>query len=37
MVIYPQETWYTFVDQQDIDEIIEQDLINNQVVERLTI
>lgn len=35
MVIYPEETWYTFIDQQDVDEIIEQHLINGQVVERL--
>ena len=37
MVIYPQQTWYTFIDQHDIDEIIEQHLLNNQVVERLQI
>lgn len=35
MVIYPQETWYTFVDEADIDEIIESHLINNQQVDRL--
>ncbi len=35
MVIYPQGTWYTFLDREDIDEIIESHLINNQVVERL--
>ncbi|MDI9331784.1 MAG: (2Fe-2S) ferredoxin domain-containing protein [Alphaproteobacteria bacterium] len=35
MVIYPQETWYTFVDASDIDEIIEKHLQNNEVVERL--
>ena len=37
MVIYPEETWYTYVDEFDIDEIIEQHLINNKVVERLKI
>ena len=37
MVIYPEETWYTYVDELDIDEIIEQHLINNKVVERLKI
>ena len=35
MVIYPQGTWYTFLDREDVDEIIESHLINNQVVERL--
>ncbi len=37
MVIYPEETWYTYVDESDIDEIIERHLINNKVVERLKI
>lgn len=37
MVIYPEETWYTFVDEQDIEEIIEQHLKNGQIVERLKI
>ena len=35
MVIYPQETWYTFVDQEDIDEIIDEHLVKGNVVERL--
>ena len=35
MVIYPEETWYTFVDEQDIDEIINEHLINDRVVDRL--
>ena len=34
-VVYPQETWYTFVDQHDIDEIVDSHLKNGQVVERL--
>ena len=37
IVIYPQETWYTYVDREDIDEIIEQHLQNGQVVARLQI
>ncbi|MDY7539311.1 (2Fe-2S) ferredoxin domain-containing protein [Undibacterium sp. RTI2.1] len=37
MVIYPQGTWYTFVDQSDIDEIIEVDLVGGGTVERLKI
>lgn len=37
IVIYPQETWYTYVDREDIDEIIEQHLQHGRVVERLKI
>ncbi len=37
MVIYPQAAWYTFVDNDDIDEIIESHLLNNQVVKRLLV
>lgn len=37
IVIYPQETWYTYVDKEDIDEIIEAHLQNGRVVERLLI
>jgi len=35
MVVYPQGVWYTYVDRQDIDDIIEQHLISGRVVERL--
>lgn len=35
IVIYPEETWYTFVDKADIDEIIEEHLVNGNIVERL--
>ena len=35
LVVYPQGTWYTFVDQSDIDEIIDVDLIGGGIVERL--
>jgi len=35
MVIYPEETWYTFIDQLDVDEIIEQHLKKGKIVERL--
>ena len=37
IVIYPEGTWYTWVDQDDIDEIIDQHLINGKVVKRLLI
>lgn len=35
MVIYPEETWYTFIDQEDIDEIVDQHLVRGVTVERL--
>jgi (2Fe-2S) ferredoxin len=34
-VVYPDAVWYTFVDKQDIDEIVESHLKNGVVVERL--
>ena len=37
LVVYPQGTWYTFVDNSDIDEIIDSDLVGGKVVERLKI
>lgn len=37
LVIYPQAIWYTFVDNADIDEIIDNHLVNGKVVERLAI
>lgn len=36
-VVYPDATWYTFVDRSDIDEIVESHLKNGQVVERLVL
>ena len=35
LLIYPEGVWYTYQNQQDIDEIIERHLLNDQVVERL--
>jgi (2Fe-2S) ferredoxin len=34
-VVYPEAVWYTYVDEQDIDEIVESHLKNGRVVERL--
>ena len=34
-VVYPQGVWYTYVDAQDIDEIIDSHLVDGRVVERL--
>lgn len=35
VVVYPEAVWYTYVDQADIDDIIEQHLVQGRVVERL--
>ena len=35
LVVYPDETWYTYVDHDDIEEIIQEHLIHGRVVERL--
>ncbi|MEX0960685.1 MAG: (2Fe-2S) ferredoxin domain-containing protein [Burkholderiales bacterium] len=37
LVVYPEEVWYTYVDKEDVDEIIEEHLVNGRVVERLRI
>ena len=34
-VVYPEGVWYTYVDAEDIDEIVESHLKNGKVVERL--
>jgi (2Fe-2S) ferredoxin len=34
-VVYPEAVWYSFLDQHDIDEIVESHLKNGVVVERL--
>ena len=36
-VVYPEGTWYTYVDESDIDEIIESHLLHGEQVERLKI
>ena len=35
LVVYPEAVWYTYIDQEDIDEILESHLVNGQIVERL--
>lgn len=37
LVVYPEGVWYTYVDESDLDEIIETHLKNGCVVERLKI
>ncbi|MEI7465463.1 MAG: (2Fe-2S) ferredoxin domain-containing protein [Burkholderiales bacterium] len=34
-VIYPEGVWYTFVDNDDIDEIVDSHLVHGRIVERL--
>lgn len=36
-VVYPEGVWYTFVDREDIDEIIDSHLVGGVPVERLRI
>lgn len=35
LVVYPDSVWYTFVDQADVDEIIDEHLVHGRIVERL--
>ena len=37
IVVYPEAVWYTYVDREDIDEIISEHLQHGRIVERLRI
>ena len=37
LVVYPEGVWYTYKNEKDLDEIIEEHLKNGRVVERLKI
>jgi (2Fe-2S) ferredoxin len=37
LVVYPEGVWYTYIDNSDIDEIVDSHLVGGQVVERLKI
>jgi (2Fe-2S) ferredoxin len=37
LVVYPDDVWYTYVDESDIDEIIDRHIVNGEIVERLRI
>jgi (2Fe-2S) ferredoxin len=37
IVVYPEEVWYTYVDRDDIDEIIDRHVVGGEIVERLRI
>jgi (2Fe-2S) ferredoxin len=36
-VVYPDAVWYTYVDEHDIDEIVDSHLKNGRIVERLVL
>ena len=36
-VVYPEGIWYTYLDEEDVDEIIDSHLVNGEPVERLKI
>jgi (2Fe-2S) ferredoxin len=35
IVVYPEGVWYTYVDREDVDEILERHILRGEVVERL--
>lgn len=37
IVVYPEGTWYTYVDSKDLDEIIDEHLTHGRIVKRLKI
>ena len=37
IVVYPEAVWYTYVDRDDIDEIVERHVAKGEIVERLRI
>lgn len=37
LVVYPEGTWYTYIDESDLDDIISEHLQHGRVVERLKI
>lgn len=37
MVVYPEAVWYTFIDNEDLNEIIESHLIKGEIVHRLAV
>ncbi|MGH8494681.1 MAG: (2Fe-2S) ferredoxin domain-containing protein [Gammaproteobacteria bacterium] len=37
VVVYPEGVWYTYVDEEDVDEIVDEHLQHGRVVQRLRI
>lgn len=36
-VVYPEAVWYTYVDEQDLNEIVDRHLVKGEVVDRLVL
>ncbi|HHC73710.1 MAG TPA: (2Fe-2S) ferredoxin domain-containing protein [Thiothrix sp.] len=36
-VVYPEGVWYSYLDEEDIDEIMHEHLLNGRIVERLKV
>ena len=37
LVVYPDAVWYTYVDRDDVDEIIDSHIVGGKIVDRLVI
>ena len=37
IVVYPEAVWYTYVDNEDVEEIIQEHLVHGRIVDRLKI
>ena len=37
IVVYPDNVWYQYIDQDDVDEVIDSHLLNGEIVARLKI
>ena len=37
LVVYPYDVWYTYIDRDDVDEIIDRHIVGGEIVERLLI
>jgi (2Fe-2S) ferredoxin len=37
LVVYPEAVWYTYMDRDDVDEIIDRHIVKGEIVERLLI
>jgi (2Fe-2S) ferredoxin len=37
LVVYPEAVWYTYVDREDVDEIIDSHIAGGKIVDRLLI
>lgn len=37
IVVYPESIWYSYVDEEDLEEILQQHLVKGEIVDRLKI